>query len=95
MKIEVHVQAYWNKYNKEIDYSISSTADMAAYGYALVKTVEIEFESMADKELKGRIVQALRAQKTRIYADAEANARDIDSALDQLLALEHKPEVSE
>ena len=92
MKITAHIHAHWNKYSKEFQYSILSAEDMSEYGYIHILSTDIEFESLNDRELRGRAVLALQAQKRKIYVDAEAAASEVNAQIDQLTALEHKPE---
>ena len=91
MQLEVIIHARWNKWSKQFDYS-TQPIDMTEYGYIVLETRTLEFESPTEKQLKVRATTALRAQKSAVLAKAMLEANEIEQEITELLAIEHKPE---
>lgn len=94
MKKTIYVIAGWNKYSKTFDYSLSTWKPAEDSESVLVCEREVEFESLAEAELKQRIYDALHRHRKSVLADAYAEAVEIEAMANELLAIEYKPEES-
>jgi hypothetical protein len=74
-----------------------SNADGLAYykkeGYVLVEVKDVEFEELTHDAVVQGTVEALRARKVQVQAEAQKNLTEIDRKINCLLALEYVPSV--
>ena len=85
--VTCYIHAQWHSYAKEWSFS-TFAQDMSEYGYILLETREIEFESPSDLMLKAQLIRALRNKKTKVQADCQVALGEIDAEIQELLALE-------
>lgn len=84
----------------ESDEIIVKTYDSTSHSYScnhiLIDTVEaeIEFAMPDEREILNLAVSNLKAEKSKIEADAYIKAKFIQDKIDSLLCLEHKQEVT-
>ncbi len=80
-----------------------SVADYSRVGFSsemesvLLKTQEVTFdlsdaESIDDSAIKGEIVKQLKEQQKEIKAETHMKIKDLQDKIDNLLAIEFKPE---
>lgn len=65
--------------------------DMADEGYTKVGTATIELEIFDDKTVLANAVEALKAEKSKVLAEAQAKATRLDEKIQNLLAITHEP----
>lgn len=66
--------------------------DMSRYGSGVVfETREIEFSPPPQDGLISRQVELLKAERDKIYADAQAKAAEITERLEKFLAITNQP----
>lgn len=70
---------------------ISPSIDMAEEGYTKVGIATIELELFDDKTVLANAVEALRAEKSKVLAEAQAKATRLDEKIQNLLAITHEP----
>lgn len=90
MEKTVYIVAHWNRYSKEIEYSIQGYEPSTEGEYALLEARSIPFETPQDVTLRLRIAQALRNKKNKILAEAHLEAKQIEETLQEMLAIEDK-----
>ena len=86
----LYVVASWNSYNKEFQYLIQGYEPSTDNGYIVIEKREIIFDSIADVELRLRVVESLRGKKAKLIADAYVEGKEIDEMIQEMLALENK-----
>ena len=86
----IYIVANWSTYDKEFQYMIQGYAPSTDNGYIVVEKREITFESMADVELRLRVVESLKGKKAKLMAEAYVEGKEIDEVIQEMLALEDK-----
>lgn len=67
------------------------TAEMVQHGWARVGTVNAEVVDLKSEDLMVQeAIAALKAKRTKIYADAEEAAQAIEARIQRILAIEDK-----
>jgi len=67
-----------------------STADLASQGYSVIAEAKIRLEFYPQQKAVEEKIAALRSQRTRIIATAEAAATEIEGKIQNLLSLTHE-----
>lgn len=97
MNVTVKGILHWTKQQWETDpqYQIFR-CDMSDVSpeYIAIKPVNIELEIPDDFDPVPRQIEALKAKKQEILADAQFKANNIEEQIQRLLCIEHKPEVA-
>ena len=93
MELKCFIHAQWSKYSEKFSYSVHN-CDMTDYGYILLEEIDVPFESPNYKQLQVLTVKALRALKTTKLAAAQKECLEIQQEIDELLAIEYKPDES-
>ena len=86
----IFITASWSTYSKEFQYSIQAWRPSEDSGQILLEEQEVQFETLADIELRRRIASALQGKKAKVLADAYLESKAIDEVIQELLALEDK-----
>lgn len=70
--------------------------DMSICGpeYVCIRKVEMEVDVPDDFDPRPAQIDALRKEKTKILAEAQARANNIEEQVQRLLAIEYKPGVA-
>lgn len=96
MKITLHVYAIYREWNKNWQYVADDNASMHTEGWIPTGQVfELEIDDLPNTVLVQKTVEVLKAKKTKFEADAFVKAQIMQSCIDDLLSLEHKPEVED
>jgi hypothetical protein len=92
MKIKAFVFYHKFEWSDTIRYSIDSGDLSEVCGPEYVKISHQEFEVDIPDDFDPRPIQiaALRAEKTKVMAEAEAKKQNIDEQISRLLAIENK-----
>ena len=90
---KIYVYAHYNVYKKGFQVNAQHYEAGESSGDVLLKIVEIQTELPNAETLTAQIVGALRTKKTKILADAHAEAEEVEGVIQTLLVLEHKPQV--
>jgi hypothetical protein len=97
MEVKANVFARINEYGtgngERYLYSIHSWNDAADIGYIKVKELTFEIEPMSDKVLDTKTVEILQMKLKQVKADHYVEEQRIQTQIDDMLAIEHKPDV--
>ena len=88
MEKTVYISASWNKYSKELEFMV--TAYRPSSGVVIMEERTIQFETPADKELKVRIAEVLRADLQTLRGEHYVEEKEKEEEIQELLALEDK-----
>lgn len=91
MELPIKVFAVWDTYSKEWDYHIS-THDMTTVGWCFVCEVMVPFEPLGHTELLKQATALLTKHKQKLLADSQVEANKVQAQIDEMLAIEYKPE---
>ena len=91
MQTKCFIHAQWNRYDEKFHYSVQN-CDMSEYGYIFLEEKEVFFESPNDKALRVLCAKALTAKKNKELAEAMKVAQETQVEIDEMLAIEYKPE---
>jgi len=96
MKVTLKMFLHWS----HTDYSGPQwqlwSTDMSAHfkDTVCIGEREIEIDAPDDFDPRPGMVDSLRKQKAQVLADAQLKATQIEGRIQQLLCIEHKPEVT-
>jgi len=93
MELELYVYAHWNKYNREVEYQLSTYKRGSSSGDVLLEEKMIEVLPQTEREIKVKLAASLKMQLSDLRADHQQEQNEILETINQLLALEFKPEV--
>jgi len=94
MKTEVFICATWNSSAKEWYYApFSYNPSSHSADWILVEQKDVEFDSLADAELKKQLIAGLRKKKTALQAETQVELNALDERIQELLALSAPSEV--
>lgn len=88
MNKQVWISATWNKYSKEFEYSVRGYEPSS--GAVVLEVRDIQFETPADKILKLRLAEVLRADLQKMRGDHYIDEKNAEEEIQELLALEDK-----
>lgn len=89
-QVTLYIHAQWVSWDKKFIFSCNNT-DMTDYGYLLIETRIVEFESPSEAVLRNGAAKALRAQAHKTLAQATVAANEYFKQADDLLCLEYRP----
>lgn len=92
MKLKAYVHAMYDEHSKKHSFHLLSfkAADSAL---VFMEGVELDFTPPPHDVLVNGTVAAFRAEKKRIEAEATAKVTQLDRQINEMLCIEHKPEV--
>ena len=92
-KIQVYIHAEYNEWDKKFIFSgwRMNMSLLPQYG-PLVGEHEFEFEPPSLDAITGGLIQQYREQQKSILAEAEMRRAALDQKINDLLAIEYKPE---
>lgn len=95
MKIKGYITANWNQWEKRHEFKVwSCNVSEGNKEYTFVGEVEVEFDAPPNEALVAGSVAAWKAEQDRIQAEATLKVNQLQQAINDMLCLEHKPEVS-
>lgn len=95
MRVKIKIFLHWqhNTY-KDSPWEIWSCDMSGSFkDCVLVGEREVEVEVPDDFDPRPGMIDALKKQKTQVLAEAQRKATQIEERIQQLLCIEHKPEV--
>ena len=89
MIIQQEVALVTTKYNPE-PYMVGRVPnnDDGYYTILSTKVVEVDFDMPSDIEIRDKKIASLKAQRTKIQADAQVKSEQINEAIQSLMALD-------
>jgi len=91
----IYISTHWNRYSKELQYSIKDYEPCEGGESTLLEAREITFETPNDTTLRLRVAEALRARKQKVLAEAHIEVKEIEEQIQEMLALEDKSNIVE
>lgn len=92
MKIKVYIHAEYNEWEKKYAFSAWSI-DMSDHRGPVVGVQEIDFDPPPHEVLVNGTVAKYREMQKEILAEAEAKRLHLERKINELLCIEHKPEL--
>ena len=74
-----------------IPYAMLSKTDMTQYGWVEIGSAQVSLTIKGNDEIVSGQVEALKAQKRKVIADAEVAANEIEQRIQSLLAITFDP----
>jgi len=91
MELNLYIYAHWDKYDKKVEYELSTYRRSDDSGHVLLEERVISFETPEEKAAKVQLSSAMNKQLSSLRAYHHVEETQLLETINEMLALEFKP----